>query len=87
MTVWVASFESWLASRYSFQLAMNARIAVVKTAGAASGRITCRNAWTRVQPSIRAASSSSHGISRKKEVSVYTVSGSTKEMFGMISAW
>ena len=38
-------------------------------------------------PSMRAASSSSQGISRKNAVSVYTVSGRTNEMLGMISAW
>ncbi len=44
---------------------MNARIAVVKTPGIASGVITLRKAWYGVAPSILAAFSSSHGISRK----------------------
>ena len=83
----VEVFDSWRASMNSFHVATNARIAVVNSAGVASGRTTMRNAWPRVAPSTRAASSSSHGRSRKKLVSVYTVSGSTKEMFGMISAW
>jgi hypothetical protein len=37
----------------------------VKTPGMASGAITFRNAWYGVAPSIFAAYSSSHGISRK----------------------
>ena len=70
VTGWVASLDSWLAIRNSFQEEMNARIAVVKIAGAASGMMTFRNACPWVQPSIRADSSSSHGISRKNEVMV-----------------
>ena len=70
VTGWVASLESWLEIRNSFHDEMNARIAVVKTAGAASGRMILRNACACVHPSIRAASSRSHGISRKNELSV-----------------
>ena len=44
---------------------MKTRIAVVNTPGMASGAITWRNAWYGVAPSILAAFSSSHGISRK----------------------
>ena len=62
--------ESCLASMNSFHVAMNARIAVVNIAGAASGRITLRKASEREAPSTRAASSSFHGSSRKKLVSV-----------------
>ena len=54
-----------MANRKSFQQAMKTRIAVVKTPGIASGAITLRNAWYGVAPSILAAFSSSHGISRK----------------------
>ena len=49
---------------------MNARIAVVNSPGAARGSMILRNACPGVQPSIRADSSSSHGISEKKAVSV-----------------
>ena len=49
---------------------MNTRIAVVNMPGAASGAITLRNAWNGVAPSIFAAFSSSHGISRKNADSV-----------------
>jgi len=38
--------------RNSFQAAMKVMIAVVKMPGAASGMMTLRNAWPRVQPSI-----------------------------------
>ncbi len=55
------------ASRYSFQAAMKARIAVVASPGAASGMITFRNAWKFVAPSTSAASSRSRGISRKND--------------------
>ncbi len=44
--------------RYSFQAEMKTRIAVVNRAGAASGRMTSRNAWAGVQPSMPAACSS-----------------------------
>src|SRR3954454_21042671 len=56
---------SEIANRKSFQQKMNTRMAVVNTPGAASGAITLRNAWPGVAPSIFAAFSSSHGISRK----------------------
>src|SRR6266852_1295732 len=54
-----------IASRKSFQQARNTRIAVVTIPGAASGAMTFVNAWNGVAPSILAAFSSSHGISRK----------------------
>ena len=44
---------------------MNTRIAAVTMPGAASGAITLRNACPGVAPSIFAAFSRSHGISRK----------------------
>ena len=59
---------------------MNTRMAVVKTPGAASGRITLRNACAGVAPSICAACSSSHGISRKNALSVKIASGSVNVM-------
>src|SRR5919106_239951 len=58
------------ANRKSFQQNMNTRMAVVNTPGAASGTITDRNACSGVAPSILAAFSSSHGISRKNAESV-----------------
>src|SRR5262249_50031319 len=61
---------SEMANRKSFQQKMNTRIAVVTTPGAASGTITDRNACAGVAPSIFAAFSSSHGISRKNAASV-----------------
>src|SRR5438874_9223170 len=57
---------SVIANRKSFQQKMKTRIAAVNVPGAASGRITLRNAWSGVAPSTAAASSRSHGISRKK---------------------
>src|SRR3954447_15346505 len=59
-----------IAKRKSFQHAMNTRIAVVNMPGAASGAMTRRKAWNGVAPSIFAAFSSSHGISRKNAESV-----------------
>ena len=56
-----------IASRNSFQVAMNVRIAVVARPGAASGTTTLRNAWKCVAPSTSAASSRSFGISLKNE--------------------
>src|SRR5664279_2688132 len=67
VTGWVTSLDSWLAIRNSFQAEMNARIAVVKMPGAASGMMILRKACDLVQPSIRADSSSSQGISRKND--------------------
>ena len=66
----VASVDSCLASMNSFQVAMKHRIAVVKSAGAASGSKTVRNAVPRDAPSTRAASSNSHGNWRKNDVNV-----------------
>src|SRR5437764_6444772 len=57
---------SEIAKRKSFQHRMNTRIAVVNIPGAARGAMTFVNAWKGVAPSILAAFSSSHGISRKK---------------------
>src|ERR1700728_1566433 len=54
-----------MASRKSFQQARNTKMAVVTMPGAASGAMTRVNAWNGVAPSILAAFSSSHGISRK----------------------
>src|SRR6266849_7988322 len=56
---------SVIASRNSFQQKRNTRIAVVTMPGAASGAMTLVNAWNGVAPSIFAAFSSPHGISRK----------------------
>src|SRR5882757_5134016 len=61
---------SEMANRKSFQQKMKTRIAVVNTPGAASGAMTLRNARPGVAPSILAAFSSSHGISRKNAESV-----------------
>src|SRR5206468_297841 len=57
---------SVIANRKSFQQKMKTRIAAVNVPGAASGRITLRNAWSGVAPSTSAACSRSQGISRKK---------------------
>src|SRR3954468_5729647 len=54
----------------SFHAKMKTRIAVVNTPGAASGAMIFVNAWNGVAPSTWAASSRSHGISRKKADSV-----------------
>src|SRR4051812_12478691 len=69
----------------SFQQAKNARIAVVKTPGAASGTMTLRNACQGVAPSTCAACSISQGISRKNADSVQMEIGSVRERYGMIS--
>ncbi len=74
-----------MANRKSFQQKMNTMIALVKTPGRASGRITCRKAWNGVAPSTCAASSRSNGISRKNAVRVQIASGSAKLMYGRIS--
>ena len=65
---------------------MNTMIAVVKTPGAASGRITFRKATAGVQPSTMAACSSSTGICLKKAVRFHTANGSPKLNPGMITA-
>src|SRR5438132_7582449 len=59
-----------MANTKSFQAKMKTRMAVVNTPGAASGTITLRNACMGVAPSICAARSRSHGISRKNADSV-----------------
>src|SRR5690606_162986 len=79
--------ETTLEIRYSFQAAKNTSREVVATPGAASGRITRAKAPTGPQPSTRAASSSSQGISRKKVVSTKIASGSAKLMLGTTIAW
>src|SRR5438067_1190825 len=61
---------SEMAKRKSFQQKMKTRMAVVNIPGAASGAMTLVKAWSGVAPSILAAFSSSHGISRKKADSV-----------------
>ncbi|MCY1563137.1 hypothetical protein D9M68_1006240 [compost metagenome] len=58
------------ARRNSFQTEMNTRIAVVARPGTARGRMTLRKAVNGVAPSMYADSSSSRGISLKKDVSV-----------------
>jgi hypothetical protein len=87
VTVIVRSPVSTVASTYSFQVARNDRIAAVNTDGAASGRITCTKACRLVQPSIRAASSSSHGRPWKNDCSVNTVSGRVSARYGSAIAW
>src|SRR5579884_2638642 len=80
-TVTVCAFESDVIvkpNKKSFQTLMKERIAVVKTPGAASGRITRHKVPRRLHPSILAASSRSGGNSRKNDVRKYTVIG--KEM-------
>ena len=69
-STFVSPLDSTLESRYSFHDARNTRIDTVNIAGAASGRITSRNACPGVAPSTRAACSSSHGMSAKKLVRV-----------------
>ena len=43
----VARLDSWLESMNSFHVMMNARIAVVNSAGAASGKMILVKAWPR----------------------------------------
>src|SRR6059036_2183107 len=70
-TVCAADVEvSEIAKMKSFQAKMKTRIAVVNTPGAASGAMTLAKACQGVSPSIWAACSSSHGISRKNADSV-----------------
>src|ERR687886_504139 len=64
----------------SFQAKKKVRMAAVKTPGAARGTITLRNACHGVAPSIWAACSISHGISRKKAESVQIAKGRVKVM-------
>ena len=66
---------------------MNTMIAVVKTPGAASGRITLRKATPGVQPSTMAACSSSTGSCLKKAVRFHTASGKPKLRPGMMTDW
>ena len=75
------------AMRNSFHAAMKVMIAVVNTPGAASGRMTLRNAPKRVVPSIIAACSSSTGSCRKNALRFHTASGSANEIVGRIIAW
>ena len=62
-------------------------MAQVKSAGAASGKITSRNACPGVAPSTRAACSSSQGISVKKLVRTNTANGRAPEICGTIRPW
>jgi len=71
----------------SFQTAMNTRMAVVKTPGAANGMMICRNAWAGVQPSTMAECSSSTGNCRKYAVRFHTHNGRPNDSDGRISAW
>ena len=75
------------ATRNSFQAPMKMMMAVVKMPGAASGRMTLRNAWPGVHPSTMADCSSSWGICRKKLVRFHTASGREKDRSGTIIAW
>ena len=61
---------SEMANRKSFQQKMNTRIAVVNMPGRGQRGDDLGNAWNGVAPSILAAFSSSHGISRKNADSV-----------------
>ena len=61
---------SVMANRKSFHAKMNTRIAAVNVPGAARGTMTFVKDCQGVAPSIDAACSSSHGISRKKADSV-----------------
>src|SRR5206468_8967640 len=79
--------DSTLDSRNSFQDARKTRIAVVNSAGPASGKITSRNACPGVAPSTRAACSSSERMSDKKLDRLQTASGSENEICGRISPW
>src|SRR5262245_19732606 len=65
---------------------MKTRIAHVTRPGAASGRTTRHSAPRYEQPSIRAASSSSHGTSRKKFVNAHSVNGIANDAYGRTSA-
>src|SRR3954465_10896490 len=69
----------------SFQAMNTARIAVVKTRGAASGTIAFRKACQVVAPSTCAACSISHGISRKNADMVQIEIGRVSDRYGMIS--
>jgi DNA-binding transcriptional LysR family regulator len=69
----------------SFQAARKARIAAVNTPGAASGKVTWRNTCQGVAPSTWAASSTSHGISRKCAERTQSDRGSEKERYGRTS--
>ena len=53
------------ANRNSFQALVKANSVTDSSAGAASGRVICQKASSRLAPSIIAASSSSTGIERK----------------------
>ena len=64
-----------MANTKSFQAKKNARMAAVKTPGAARGTITFRKACQAVAPSTWAACYISQGISRKNAASVQIDSG------------
>src|SRR5690242_2271104 len=71
--------------RNSSQQSRNANSPVAITPGLASGRITRNSAPSRVQPSTRAASSSSRGSEPKKLLIVHSENGVTSEQYTMIS--
>ena len=62
-------------SRKSLYASRKLNNPVVTTPGHMTGMMTRRNAWNRVQPSTRAASSSSLGILTKKERNIQIVKG------------
>jgi hypothetical protein len=68
---------------YSFQAWMNAKIEVATRPGATSGSRIRTNAPSRVEPSTRAASSSSYGMPAMKPRSVQTQNGSTSAVYAM----
>src|SRR5699024_12677710 len=67
-TVYISgSVKKISCEKKSFQVQMNVKIAVVARAGRLSGRITLKKIRPCPAPSIRAASSSSRGMPRKKD--------------------
>ena len=55
---------------------MAPKMAATTRPGRTSGSMTRQSAWSGSQPSTRAASSISHGISSKKPIRIQTTSGS-----------
>ncbi len=70
---WIVSTA---AAKTSFQEITKANTAEAAIPGSASGRTTLRNACTRVQPRVQAASSSSTGMPEKSEKVMRTAKGS-----------
>lgn len=68
----------------SFQESTKTNAPVANTAGAASGRITCKRIWGCRAPSTLAASSTSTGNSRKKVASSQIANGRKKMVCGMM---